>query len=328
MTTVLVTGGAGYIGSHAVLALLDAGHRPVVLDDLSAGVREAVPEGATLVVADVGDRERVGGVLAEHGVQAVMHLAGSVVVPESVADPAKYYRNNTMASLSLIEASLEAGIEAFVFSSTAAVYGAVSGPVGEDHPTRPISPYGASKLMIERMLADVAAARPRFRPICLRYFNVAGADPQGRAGQRTPEPTHLISAAVDAALGRRPALEIFGADYPTRDGTCERDYIHVSDLAAVHVIALEHLTSGGEGAVLNCGYGRGVTVREVVERLERLIGRPLPVREAPRRPGDPPSIVADCSKLRALLPWSPAHGGLEDILASALAWRRSLQPAD
>ena len=325
MTTVLVTGGAGYIGSHAVLALIGAGHAPVVLDNFSTGFPEALPEGVPLEAGEVGDRAFVADALKRHGAKAVMHFAGSIVVPESVSDPTKYYRNNTAASLSLIEACLDAGVGPFVFSSTAAVYGAPErAPVLESDSVAPINPYGASKLMVERMLFDTAAAHPAFRPVALRYFNVAGADPAGRAGQRTRNATHLIQLAVETALGRRPRLDIYGDDYATRDGTCERDYIHVSDLAAAHVAALDYLESGGAPEAMNCGYGRGLTVKEVVACLETLIGRPIEVRPAPRRAGDPPVLVSDPSKLKRLLDWSPAHDSIEEIVGSALAWQRQL----
>ena len=268
--SILVTGGAGYIGSHAVLELVAAGYRPVVLDDLSAGVRSAVPEGVPFHEGSVSDAVLVGDILRRHAVGAIMHFAGSIIVPESVENPVKYYRNNTVGTLLLAEAALKAGVERFIFSSSAAVYGIPeSVPVGEDAPTRPINPYGSSKLMSERMLMDIAAANPRFRPLCLRYFNVAGADPQGRAGQRGPNVTHLIRVAVETALGQRPVLEIFGADYPTRDGTCERDFIHVTDLAVAHVAALRYLENGGAPDILNCGCGRGFTVREVVATWKR-----------------------------------------------------------
>ncbi len=325
MTTVLVTGGAGYIGSHAVLALLGAGHSPVVLDDLSTGFPEAVPEGVPLEHGDVADRALVAGVLQRHGVGAVMHFAGSIIVPESVTDPAKYYRNNTAASLSLVEACLDAGVGPFVFSSTAAVYGAPErAPIAEGDPTVPINPYGASKLMVERMLFDTARAHPTFRPVALRYFNVAGADPEGRAGQRTRNATHLVQLAVETALGRRPVLEIFGEDYPTRDGTCERDYVHVSDLAAAHVAALAYLEAGGAPEAMNCGYGRGMTVKEVIGCLERVLGRPVEQRVAERRAGDPPILISDPSKLKRLLDWTPAHADIDEILTSALNWQRRL----
>ena len=325
MTTVLVTGGAGYIGSHAVLALRDAGHAPVVLDNVSTGFAEAVPEGVPLEIGDVGDRVFVAEVLKRHGAQAVMHFAGSIVVSASVTDPTSYYRNNTAASLSLIEACLDAGVGPFVFSSTAAVYGEVErAPILEGDPTAPINPYGASKLMVERMLFDTARAHPAFRPVALRYFNVAGADPAGRAGQRTRNATHLVQLAVETALGRRPTLEIYGQDYPTRDGTCERDYVHVTDLAAAHVAALAYLEAGGAPEAMNCGYGRGLTVREVIACLERVVGRPVDKRTAPRRPGDPPVLVADPSKLMRLLDWTPAHADIDEILQTALDWQRRL----
>ena len=325
MTTVLVTGGAGYIGSHAVLALLGAGHAPVVLDNLSTGFPEAIPEGVPFERGEAGDRAFVTEVMKRHGVGAVMHFAGSIIVPESVTDPIKYYRNNTSASLSLIDACLEAGVGPFVFSSTAAVYGAPErAPVAEGDPTVPINPYGASKLMVERMLFDTARAHPSFRPVALRYFNVAGADPAGRAGQRTRNATHLVQLAVETALGRRPVLEIFGEDYPTRDGTCERDYVHVTDLAAAHVAALAYLEAGGEPEAMNCGYGRGMTVKEVIACLERVIGRPVDQRVAERRAGDPPILISDPSKLKRLLDWTPAHADIDDILTSALNWQRRL----
>ena len=329
MTTVLVTGGAGYIGSHAVLALLGAGHSPVVLDNFSTGFSEAIPEGVPLEAGEVGDKAFVTDVLRRHGVGAVMHFAGAIIVPESVTDPAKYYRNNTAASLSLIEACLETGVGSFVFSSTAAVYGAIErAQIGEGDPTVPINPYGASKLMTERMLFDTAAAHPGFKPVALRYFNVAGADPEGRAGQRTRNATHLVQLAVETALGRRPVLEIYGDDYPTRDGTCERDYIHVTDLAAAHVAALAYLEAGGAPEAMNCGYGRGMTVKEVIACLERVIGREVDKRAAPRRAGDPPALISDPSKLKRLLDWTPAHDDIDAILISALDWQRRLNTGD
>ena len=297
----------------------------MVLDNLSTGFAEAIPEGVVLETGDVGDRAFVAGVLKRHGVGAVMHFAGAIVVPESVTDPTKYYRNNTAASLSLIEACLEAGVGPFVFSSTAAVYGdAQSVPIREGDATAPINPYGASKLMTERMLFDTAAAHPGFRPVALRYFNVAGADPTGRAGQRTRNATHLVQLAVETALGRRPMLEIYGDDYPTRDGTCERDYVHVTDLAEAHVAALAYLEAGGGPEAMNCGYGRGMTVKEVIACLERVIGRPVDKRSSPRRPGDPPALVADSAKLRRLLDWTPAHDDIDEILTTALEWQRRL----
>jgi UDP-glucose 4-epimerase len=320
--TVLVTGGAGYIGSHAVLALRDRGRSVAVLDDLSTGLREAVPSDVPFHEGSVADAGLVEKILCEHGVETVMHFAGSISVPESVADPAKYYRNNTCASLSLTGACLRSGVTGFIFSSTAAVYGSPdTSPVREDAATRPMSPYGASKLMTETMLRDLAIAHPTFRPVCLRYFNVAGADPEGRSGQRGPESIGLIRIAVEAALGQRPFLEIFGDDYPTRDGTGERDYIHVSDLAAAHVAALDYLDAGGKGVTLNCGYGSGYTVVEVVGALEALLGRSIPKRFSPRRPGDPASAVSDVGRLKQTLAWTPRLDRLEVILSTALAWQ-------
>lgn len=319
--TVLVTGGAGYIGSHTVLALLDQGYRPVVLDDLSTGVADAIPSGVTLRRGDVADASFVDEVLRDDRPAAIMHFAGSIVVPESVTDPGAYYANNTAASLNLARAAVRHGVGQFIFSSTAAVYGEPgSNPVKETDPTAPISPYGWSKLMTEQILKDLSLAHTDFRPIALRYFNVGGADPAGRAGQRGREATHLIRAALDVALGRRSHLQVFGADYPTRDGTCERDFIHVSDLAAAHVSALRYLAAGGTPTTLNCGYGRGATVREVVAGLEAIIGRKLPTEEASRRPGDAPSVVADTSRLFSLLDWKPEVHALCEILRTALAW--------
>lgn len=323
MDTVLVTGGAGYIGSHAVLALRAAGRAVVVLDDLSTGDRGLVPADVPLIVGDVADAARTGTLLRDHQVGTVMHFAGSIIVPESVADPLKYYRNNTAASRNLIEACVTAGVGRFIFSSTAAVYGnPPTRMVTEQTPTAPVSPYGWSKLMTEQMLADVAAAHPSFRSIALRYFNVAGADPHGRAGQVTPNATHLIKLACETALGRRTALNIFGTDYPTPDGTCVRDYIHVSDLADAHVCALEHLERGGDSLVLNCGYGRGYSVRQVADAVDRVLGQPLPKMEAPRRAGDPVELVADSARLRDLLGWHPRLDDLDLIVRHALEWER------
>jgi UDP-glucose 4-epimerase len=325
MTVVLVTGGAGYIGAQAALALLDAGDQPVVLDNLSTGRREAVPSSIPLIVGDVGDRALVARALREHRIQAVMHFAASIVVPESVREPLAYYANNTCAALRLVQSCVEAGIGPFIFSSTAAVYGAPERtPVPEDAPIAPINPYGSSKAMVERMLWDVAAACPDFRPMSLRYFNVAGADPQGRAGKRASNPSHLIDLALEVVLGRRPALQIYGRDYPTRDGTCERDYIHVADLAQAHVAALRYLEAGGAPTALNCGYGKSLSVLEMIALLEALIGRALPAQDAERRAGDPPVLVAEAERIRNVLGWTPAHEDPGDILASALAWRQSL----
>ena len=322
--TVLVTGGAGYIGAHAVLALRAAGHGVVVIDDLSTGVASAVPAGVTLAVGDIGDRVLLDRVIATRAVDAVMHFAGSVVVPESIERPLAYYRNNTVNSHGLIEACVAHGVKRLIFSSTAAVYGIPDRlPVAEDAPTRPINPYGASKLMTETILSDTALAHD-FRYVALRYFNVAGADRQGRCGQSTPAATHLIKVGCQVATGQRQGLSIFGSDYPTADGTGIRDYIHVSDLADAHVLALDYLSRGGASQVLNCGYGHGYSVREVVRAIERATGQPLAVNQAPRRAGDPPALVADATRIRSVLGWRPHHDDLDSIVASALAWERKL----
>jgi UDP-glucose 4-epimerase len=322
---VLVTGGAGYIGSHVVLELMAAGYRPILLDDLSTGVRAAVPAGVPLQVGDIANAALVKDVIARHEISAIMHFAGSIVVPESVENPLKYYNHNTLGTLQLIRAAVETGVQHFIFSSTAAVYGVPEvSPVDEDAATRPINPYGSSKLMSEQMLRDTAAANPKFRPIALRYFNVAGADPDGRAGQQGPNTTHLIRVAVDVALGLRPVLQIYGADYPTRDGTCERDYIHVTDLAAAHVSALRYLEGGGKPVTLNCGYGRGHTVKEVAAVVEKVLGRTLPMAIAPRRAGDPPSLVSRAHRIRDVLEWRPKHADLVEIVETALAWQQRL----
>ncbi len=321
---ILVTGGAGYIGSHAVLALRDEGVRVVVVDDLTTGRRDAVPDGVPLIEGGAGDRALVGRVLAEHNVGAVMHFAGSIVVPESVDKPLAYYANNTVNSHALIETCVAAGVRRFIFSSTAAVYGMPEAlPIDETAPTRPINPYGASKLMTEWMLRDTAAAHD-FRCVVLRYFNVAGADPQGRSGQSSRVATHLLKIAAEAVVGRRSGITVFGDDYPTPDGTCIRDYIHVTDLADAHVRALEHLEAGGESTVLNCGYGRGYSVSEVLRAVERVVGQPLPIRMGARRPGDPPALVAQAARIRAVLGWRPRHDDLDRIVGSAIAWERTL----
>lgn len=325
MSKVLVTGGAGYIGSHAVFALLDAGRQVVVLDDLSTGFREATPFGVVFHQGDVSDREFVSQVIAKEDVSAVMHFAGSISVPESMSEPVKYYRNNTCASLSLAAACLDQGLKHFIFSSTASVYGnAEVCPCAEDSPTGPVSPYAASKLMTERMLTDLETAHPTFRAVRLRYFNVAGADPKGRTGQRNPLAAGLVKLAVETALGKRDTLDIFGDDYATRDGTCERDYIHVADLASAHVAALKYLECGGPGTTINLGYGSGYTVLEVVAALERVLGRTLNTRRAPRRPGDPARYFSDVTRLHSTLDWRPAHDDLEEILRSALMWAGAL----
>ncbi len=323
---ILVTGGAGYIGSHLVLELIDRGEEVVVLDDLSTGRRAAVPPAARLVEGDIADAGLLAGLLP--GIDTIFHFAGSIVVPESHADPLGYYLNNTVRSRALIAAAVAAGVPRFVFSSTAAVYGVPARvPIGEDAPLAPISPYGSSKMMTETMLRDAAAAHP-IAYVALRYFNVAGADPAGRAGQSTPNATHLIKVAAQAALGLRPRLEIYGTDYPTEDGTCVRDYIHVSDLARAHALALDHLRGGGASAVLNCGYGRGFSVLEVVEAVRAVHGAPFEVAHRGRRPGDPPALVAETGRIRALLGWRPELDDLRTIVAQAMAWEARLAGLD
>ncbi len=322
--TVLVTGGAGYVGSHMVLELVDAGERVVVLDNLSAGFPWAVAEGVPLIVGDTGDQTLVARLIREHGVEAIIHFAASVVVPDSVRDPLDYYRNNTVNSRALIDCALKNGIRQFIFSSTAAVYGdPVKIPAKEDSPTQPTSPYGWSKLMTEIMLRDAAHAHD-LSYLILRYFNVAGSDPRRRTGQSSKAATHLIKVAVEAAVGLRPKLQIFGTDYPTPDGTCIRDYIHVSDLARAHSDALRHLRSGGPSLTLNCGYGHGFSVLEVIETVKRVAGVDFKVETAPRRPGDPARIVADSELARATLQWQPRFDDLATIVEHALAWEREL----
>jgi len=320
--TILVTGGAGYIGSQMAYQLVDSGERVVVLDNLSTGFDWAIPPGVPAVAGDVGDARLLDALIAEHGVSAIIHFAASVVVPESVADPLRYYRNNTVNSRSLIEAAVRGGVEHFILSSTAAVYGEPDRvPIAEDAPTRPMSPYGSSKLMAEIILRDAALAHG-LRYMILRYFNVAGADPQLRTGQSTRGATHLIKVAAETALGLRPKLEIFGTDYPTPDGTCIRDYIHVGDLAAAHSDALRYLRNGGESLTLNCGYGHGFSVLEVIDAVKRAAGVDFRVEFAARRPGDPARIVAAADRARALLDWQPQFGELSTIVAHALAWER------
>jgi UDP-glucose 4-epimerase len=323
--TVLVTGGAGYIGSHMVLALVDAGKDVVVLDDLSTGFEWMVHPSTTLIQGDVGDERLVTDIIQRHGIKAIAHFAGSIVVPESVKDPLGYYLNNTVKSRSLISAAVQNGLERFLFSSTAAVYGdAKESPISETTPLNPVSPYGTSKLMTEMMLRDVARAHP-LRFVALRYFNVAGADPQGRSGQSTRQATHLIKVATQAALGERSHIDIFGTDYPTPDGTCLRDYIHVSDLAHAHTLALDYLDAGGDSTVLNCGYGRGYSVLEVVEAVKRVSGVDFSVNLSPRRPGDPATLIASAARIHDVLQWSPKIDDLETIIAHALAWESSLK---
>ena len=321
-TGVLVTGGAGYIGSHVVRQLGEAGYRVVTLDNLSTGFRDAVLYG-DLVEGDTGDEALVRRTLADYAIDTVMHFAAHTVVPESVSDPLKYYANNTCSTRSLLAACQAASVRNFVFSSTAAVYGMpASGQASEETPTDPINPYGASKLMSERMLADLSAASG-MKHVILRYFNVAGADPKGRIGQSTRKATLLIKVACEAALGRRSGLKIFGTDYPTPDGTGVRDYIHVEDLASAHLKALDYLADGGSSQILNCGYGHGYSVREVLAAVARAHGSPVPVEEAERRPGDPPSLIADAGRIREVLGWAPAFDDLDTIVATALAWERS-----
>ena len=322
---VLVTGGAGYIGSHAVLALTDAGWPVAVIDDLSTGFRWAVPDGVPFYHGDIEDLSLLARIFAAEGTRAVMHFAGSIIVPESVSDPLKYYHNNTAKSRGLIAAAVAAGVPHILFSSTAAVYGIPErSPVAEDAPTRPINPYGMSKLMTETMLADTARAH-RLNYGALRYFNVAGADPQGRSGQSTAGATHLIKVAVEAALGKRDHVSVFGTDYATPDGTGVRDYIHVSDLAAAHVLALEALIAEpGRSLTMNCGYGRGFSVLEVLDAVDRVTGLKIERRMEPRRPGDPDALIADNRRIRATVPWVPRRAELDTIVADALAWERKL----
>ena len=323
MASILVTGGAGYIGSHVVRQLLERGERVVVLDNLSTGYRSAVL-GAPLVVGDTGDRAVVDRVLAEHAVDTVMHFAAHTVVPESVSNPLKYYGNNTCATRNLLECCDRAGVGQFVFSSTAAVYGIpAEGLAREDSPTAPINPYGLSKLMSEWMLRDLAAATG-LRYVALRYFNVAGSDPGGRVGHTAPQATLLVKVACQHAAGVRPELAIFGTDYPTPDGTGVRDYIHVEDLASAHLSALDHLRRGGGSATLNCGYGHGYSVREVIDMVARVSGRPLNVVERERRAGDPPSLVAHAERIRELLGWQPRLDDLETIVRTQLEWEHRL----
>jgi UDP-glucose 4-epimerase len=328
--SVLVTGGAGYIGSHAVLALQDAGWPVAVIDNLTTGFRFALPEGVPLYEGDIADAELLARIFAEQGTGAIMHFAGSIVVPESVADPLKYYHNNTAKSRALIEAAVKAGVPHFIFSSTAATYGipdvAPDSPgVSEDTPQRPINPYGWSKLMTEQMLADVAAAHALNFGV-LRYFNVAGADPQARSGQSTAGATHLIKVAIEAALGMRESVSVFGTDYATPDGTGVRDYIHVSDLAAAHVQTLEALIAEpARSLTMNCGYGRGFSVNEVLDAVDRVTNRKLDRRIEGRRAGDPDSLISNPARLKQALGWEPAHAELDTIIAHALAWERKLR---
>ena len=323
MANILVTGGAGYIGSHVVKLLGQAGHQVVTLDNLSKGNRGAVLFGE-LIVGDTGDTELVTHTLRQHQIDTVMHFAAWTVVPESVSDPLKYYRNNTCSARNLIECCVAANVKHFIFSSTAAVYGIPASPVcREETPQVPINPYGSSKLMAEQILRDACAASG-MRHVILRYFNVAGSDPDAEIGQSTRDATLLIKVACEVATGKRPELQVFGTDYPTADGTGVRDYIHVCDLAAAHLRAMEYLAHQGESATLNCGYGHGYSVRQVIDVVERLTGVPLPVRYAPRRAGDPPELVADASALNARFDWRPRFDDLTEIVRTSLVWERKI----
>jgi UDP-glucose 4-epimerase len=324
--TVLVSGGAGYIGSHAVLALRDHGIKTIVIDNLTPGFRWAVPEDVPLIEGDVGDLAWVSSQIQDHDIGAILHFAGSVVVPESVSNPLKYYENNTSNSRALIEAAVTSGVRHFIFSSTAATYGIPDQvPVTEDAPKQPINPYGMSKLMTEHMLADVAKAHP-INYCALRYFNVAGADPKGRTGQSTAGATHLIKVAVEAALGKRDHVSVFGTDYDTPDGTGVRDYIHVSDLANAHVLALKALVEAPtECLTMNCGYGRGFSVTEVLDAVDRVADVKINRKFEGRRAGDPDALTADNRRIRARLPWTPAYEDLDTIVTHALAWEKELQ---
>ena len=322
--TVLVTGGAGYIGSHTVRALTDAGESVVVIDNLSTGFSQFVPEGVALFIGDAADENLVEGVISAHQVETIIHFAGSVVVPDSMRDPLAYYGNNTMTTRSLLNAAVKCGVNRFVFSSTAAVYGNPDHvPVPEHAPTRPLSPYGSSKLMTEIMLHDVAAAHG-MNYVVLRYFNVAGADPQARIGLATVGATHLMKIAVEAATGQRAKIDVFGTDYPTPDGSCIRDFVHVTDLAQAHRAALSYLRGGGTSMTLNCGYGHGYSVKETIEAVRRISGRNFAVQYAPRRPGDIMTMIADTTLIRWTLNWTPQYDDLEAIAAHALKWEEKL----
>jgi len=322
--TILVTGGAGYIGSHMVHDLADAGESVVVLDNLSTGFRFLIPSSVPFVAGSTGDRALVSDVIAQHRINAIIHFAASIVVPESVVDPLSYYSNNTLNTCALLDVAIKSGIQHFIFSSTAAVYGNTgNAPVREDAPTAPVSPYGNSKLMSEIMLHDAGKAHG-LRFVVLRYFNVAGADPKLRTGQATPAATHLIKVACETAVGKRPKMDLFGTDYPTADGTCVRDYIHVSDLTQAHSAALAYLRSGGGSATFNCGYGRGASVLEVIAAVKRVSGRDFRVDISGRRAGDAPALVANVDRINATLPWRPRYQNLDTIVAHALAWEKQL----
>jgi len=321
---VLVTGGAGYIGSHTLRQLGEAGEQVVTLDNLSTGFRDAVLYGE-FIEGNTGDKALVSQILRDHNIESVLHFAAHTIVPESVSNPLKYYGNNTCATRNLLECCQEAGVKHFIFSSTAAVYGIPeSDKAWEDTPTAPINPYGTSKLMSEMMLRDLSTATD-LQHIILRYFNVAGCDPDGRIGQSTAKATLLTKVACEAAVGKREIISIFGTDYPTPDGTGVRDYIHVEDLAAAHLRALDHLRNGGESATLNCGYGHGYSVREVLDAVERANGKPLNIREEARRAGDPPQLIAGADRARKELGWEPQYDDLDTIVRTSLAWERKLQ---
>jgi UDP-glucose 4-epimerase len=322
--TILVTGGAGYIGSHTVHALVDAGERVVVLDNLSTGFATALPAGLLPIVGDVGDQTQVAGLIEDHEVKAIIHFAGSTIVPDSMKNPLGYYGNNTANSRALIESAVKGGVRHFIFSSTAAVYGNPARvPVAEDDPTVPLSPYGWSKLMTEVMLRDTSAAHD-LTYVALRYFNVAGADPKARIGLATVGATHLLKIAVEAATGQRAKVDVFGTDYATPDGSCIRDFIHVSDLARAHRAALSYLNNGGASQTLNCGYGRGYSVLETIEAVRRVSGRNFAVQYAPRRPGDIMTMIADTSRIRSALDWTPQFDDIDTIATHALAWEEKL----
>ena len=322
--TVLVTGGAGYIGSHMVYALLAAGEKPVVLDNLSTGFDWALAEGVPLVLGETGDQALVSELIRQHGVESIIHFAASIVVPDSVSDPLGYYKNNTVNSRALIECAVKGGVKHFIFSSTAAVYGNPARvPVTEDDLTAPMSPYGSSKLMTEIMLRDAGFAHG-LAHVILRYFNVAGADPELRTGQSTRGATHLIKVAVETALGRREKMDVFGTAYPTPDGTCVRDYIHVSDLVQAHLDGLRYLRGGGASVTANCGYGRGYSVREVIDAVKRVSGVDFRVDVSGPRAGDPAQIIASSERARAVLGWRPQRADLATIVGHALAWERKL----
>src|SRR3954463_13158391 len=322
--TVLVTGGAGYIGSHTVLALAEAGEDVVVIDDLSTGFSAYLPEGVPLFIGDAGDENLLEGVIAQHNIESIIHFAGSVVVPDSMRDPLGYYRNNFTTARNLLNVAVKRGIDRFIFSSTAAVYGDPDQvPVPEHAPTRPLSPYGSSKLMPEILLPDVAAAYG-MQYVTLRYFNVAGADPQARIGLATVGATHLLKIAVEAATGQRAKIDVFGTDYPTQDGSCIRDFIHVTDLSQAHRSALAYLRNGGASTTLNCGYGRGYSVLETIDAVRRVSGRSFAVQYAPRRPGDIMTMIADTSRIASTLDWTPQYADLETIAAHALGWEDKL----